>query len=277
MKNMEKNKAYKILLRLRDGMLTEEQREQIVCWLGSGQDAEEKETALFRIWEEAKAEAGEASDASLQATWQKIASTEKQVSRRRLILPVFLRYAAVCLLICAASLGSWKLAEKKYSTSSEMIECFVPYGERRSVNLPDGSRIQLNSGTILVYPADFTGKSRTVYLSGEANLAIQKDDRPFILHTGNLIVEVLGTRFNVESYPGSGHITTTLEEGSVKLYKKGDPAGSIRLKPNEQLTYLSHEEAFHIRRNVNIPDYSAWTKGNLHFINEPLDEGEPFA
>ncbi|MDR1557636.1 MAG: DUF4974 domain-containing protein [Tannerellaceae bacterium] len=79
-------------------------------------------------------------------------------------------------------------------------------------------------------------------------------------------------REQIVCWLGSGHITTTLEEGSVKLYKKGDPAGSIRLKPNEQLTYLSHEEAFHIRRNVNTPDYSAWTKGNLHFINEPLDE-----
>lgn len=267
---MKENRAYNILQRLWDNTLPAEQRRAVKRWLVSDNDPEEKETALSRIWQETSAEADHGLDESLLLTWQKIQHSEKKTRQRGLVYHL-LRYAAIVLLVVATGITTWKMAERQYE-ETEMIECFVPNGEQQSVTLPDGSHIQLNAGTVFIYPSSFTGGKRTVYLSGEARFSIEKDENnPFIVNTGNLKVEVLGTTFNVEAYPGSGSITTTLEEGAVKVYKELSPQEAIYMKPNEQLTYISHDDRFQTAL-VDASDYAAWTTGELRFINRSLDE-----
>ncbi len=91
-------------------------------------------------------------------------------------------------------------------------------------------------------------KKRSVYLSGEANFTVaQNPDKPFIVSTGPLKVEVLGTKFNIESYPDNDRITTTLEHGSVKIYKNEAPEKSIIMKPDEQVIYNSQDRNIQYR------------------------------
>ena len=78
----------------------------------------------------------------------------------------------------------------------------VPYGEKYSIVLPDGTKVFLNAGTTLRYPDHFEGGSREVYLNGEAYLEVTKDaEHPFVVKTEEVEVKVLGTVFNVNAYP----------------------------------------------------------------------------
>lgn len=267
---MEKNKVYTILQRLVDHTIPSEHRNTIKRWLASDKDMAEKETALQRIWMETNAEADKSISQSLAATRQKIRMTTHQVSGFYLRVRL-LRYAAILLLPLITGTTVWFVTQKQYR-EPDMIECYVPNGQQQTVQLPDGSSIQLNSGSLLIYPRQFEGKRRTVYLRGEAKFSVARNTyKPFIVSTGPLKVEVLGTKFNIESYPENKRIVTTLEQGSVKVYKNEQPEQSIVMKPDEQLVYNKQNETFNTLY-VNASDCSAWTNSELRFVNQPLTD-----
>lgn len=265
---MGKNSVYNILRRLADHTIPSGHRLVIRKWLTSSKDVPEKETAMRRIWLETNAEADDSTCQSLHQTMQKIRQTNRypiKVSLQSRLL----RYAAILLLPLITGVAAWWLTKNEYA-EPEMIECYVPNGEQETIQLPDGSVIQVNSGSLLVYPREFSRTKRSVYLSGEANFTVAKDtDKPFIVSAGPLKVEVLGTKFNIESYPDNERITTTLENGSVKLYKSNEPNNAIFMHPDEQVVYNGQNQTFSIDW-VEASDCAAWTQGELRFVNQPL-------
>lgn len=267
---MKQNITYRILQRLKDGTIPSGYRETVKRWFVAGRDTEEKDVALFRIWEETGNDPDERIRLSLASVHHKINSSESP-RQRNIFATHWLRYAAILLLPLITGLVVWQLANI-HESNIEMVECYVPHGELRTVDLPDGTRVQMNSGTVFIYPREFSGKKRLVYLSGEANFTVTKNaDKPFVVKTGPLQVEVLGTKFNVESYLGSGQIITTLESGAVKVYKEDASNRTLLLKPDEQLTYYCEKDSFSTAL-VDVADYSAWTHEELRFTNKPLNE-----
>jgi len=108
--------------------------------------------------------------------------------------------------------------------------------EKSTIVLTDGTRITLNSQSTLKYPAVFTGKTREVYLSGEAFFDVHKDHKhPFIIHTEKMNIRVLGTAFNVKSYPNDPQSETTLIRGAIEVTLDDRPSDRIILKPSEKL------------------------------------------
>jgi transmembrane sensor len=110
--------------------------------------------------------------------------------------------------------------------------------ERRKINhhLPDGTSVTLNSESTLRYPAAFTGQTREVTLTGEAFFDVIKDhEHPFIIHTDKMNVKVLGTAFDVKSYPNDAVSETTLIRGAIEVTLKDRPSDRIILKPKEKL------------------------------------------
>jgi transmembrane sensor len=108
--------------------------------------------------------------------------------------------------------------------------------EKSAIVLTDGTRITLNSQSSLRYPTTFTGKTREVYLSGEAFFDVHKDhEHPFIIHTEKMNIKVLGTAFNVKSYPNDPSSETTLIRGAIEVTLDDRPSDRIILKPSEKL------------------------------------------
>jgi ferric-dicitrate binding protein FerR (iron transport regulator) len=113
----------------------------------------------------------------------------------------------------------------------------VPFGKRFTVQLSDGTKVQLNAGTTFKYPVKFLkDKDRLVFIeSGEAYFDVTKDaEHPFIVNNRDVNIRVLGTQFNVSSYPEDASVKTVLIEGSVSLYSAKevyDVNKSILLKP----------------------------------------------
>ena len=108
----------------------------------------------------------------------------------------------------------------------------TPAGGQYQVTLADGTKVWLNALSKLLFPNEFSGKDRTVDLTGEAYFEIAKDkSRPFMVRVNGVQVQVLGTNFNVNAYTDEAEIKTTLLEGAVRLVK-GEV--SAPLKPGQQ-------------------------------------------
>jgi transmembrane sensor len=145
----------------------------------------------------------------------------------------------------------------------------IPRGGLYTVVLPDGTHVWLNSETSLTYPVAFNGAERGVTLKGEAYFEVTKNkQKPFIVHSGNVNVRVLGTHFNVKAYQDDNVIKTTLLEGSVQL---SNQASSALLVPGEQ--GIADADQDHItRKKVNVNQVVAWKSGYFIFREERIQD-----
>ena len=135
--------------------------------------------------------------------------------------------------------------------------------QKRQINLSDGSTVYINAGSEFKYPKSFDGKTREVYLSGEAYFDIRHDaSKPFIVRTGKIITTVLGTAFNINALKSSGKIIVTVTRGKVSVSDEKKVLGYIT--PNEQITYNT-KTSEHIQKTVNASEVVSWQQSDLHF------------
>ncbi len=134
--------------------------------------------------------------------------------------------AAAAVILIAAGI-SYLTIPIKYS---------APYGEMITVTLPDESSVTLNSGTSVSYNRLFNYFDRDISLKGEAYFEVEKGEIPFIVHTSNASVKVLGTSFNIRSWAQEldNETSVVLTEGSLAFYPEGQPDYSVILKPGEK-------------------------------------------
>jgi transmembrane sensor len=141
------------------------------------------------------------------------------------------------ILIIATGTGLFFNFNKPVQSVNTKLELTkTPSRVKSKVTLSDGTVITLNSETVLKYPPAFTGKTREVYLDGEAFFDVTKDhDHPFIVHAGKMSIRVLGTAFNIRSYANDPASETTLIRGAIEVTLSDRPSDRIILKPNEKL------------------------------------------
>lgn len=146
----------------------------------------------------------------------------------------------------------------------------VPYGKRTTLTLADGSKVWLNSGTILEFPAHFSGNSREVRLaSGEMYIEVVHDKKKqFIVRSKGFDVKVYGTIFNIAAYPDTNQSVLVLVDGSVGLSR--EDKDEIHIKPNEQVIISNDGEIN--TRVVNVDYFISWQKGYLEFNKTPMLE-----
>ena len=224
------SKASKILYNLVNHTFDPALRNKVWQWLVTPSNQKEKEKALLSIWEEYPTEATPDTYRSLDATKRKI-SQDKSSQKRYSLIHKLARAAAILIIPLLSITGSYLYI--RYNTyDPELIQCFVPEGEKQELILPDGSKVNINSGSLLIYPKKFRGETRTLFLTGEANFTVRKDkEHPFIVNTSYLKVEALGTKFNVQAYSESDKIITTLENGAVRVDKIEKDDNSFILSP----------------------------------------------
>lgn len=147
------------------------------------------------------------------------------------------------------------------------------FGESRTLFLPDSTKVTLNANSILRYAADFSTGEREVWLDGEAFFAVvhTRSDQRFLVHTAELQVEVLGTRFNVNSRRGRSRVV--LEEGKVKLDAAEEilHTPEVVLQPGE-LAEFSKTEKVIGKKKVDVDKYSSWRNNQLVFVGASLAE-----
>ncbi|MFA4866826.1 MAG: FecR family protein [Pedobacter sp.] len=150
----------------------------------------------------------------------------------------------------------------------------TPRGGQYQVNLPDGSKIWLNSASSLKYPILFGKDQRKVELTGEAYFevtSIIKDERhikmPFIVKTDKQEVEVLGTHFNINSYTDENLTRSTLLEGAVRVTSLLTDHTSSILKPGQQS--ILNNNTLKVQ-TVDTEEAVAWKNGYFQFNESDL-------
>ena len=171
-------------------------------------------------------------------------------------------------------------------------------GSKTNLILPDGTKVWLNAGSSITYDSSYGRSIREVALSGEAFFDVVKNkEKPFIIHASKINIKVLGTQFNVRSYPTDNTTEASLIRGSIEVTFRDKPDKKVILKPNEKIVVDNERNSEDVletfRRNAHekiheIPgvdikkltyEYktgtiieTSWVENKLIFQDEPFDE-----
>ncbi|GAB5476081.1 MAG: DUF4974 domain-containing protein [Maribacter sp.] len=165
-----------------------------------------------------------------------------------------------------------RLIYQRNENRKELVyhEIDVPHGKKFQIQLSDGTLVHLNAGTSMRFPENFVeGKNREVFLKGEAYFEVAKDtENPFIVHSKDLQINVLGTHFVVNSHT-EGSRYAVLLEGSISARTGNDGLNGKVILPGEK---VSQKGADLNVEKIDIEDYTAWLNGRLSFNNQPFSE-----
>lgn len=154
-------------------------------------------------------------------------------------------------------------------SDGEQLTMNVPKGGTYQITLPDGTKVWLNSESVLQYPSRFEGPERLVNLKGEAYFDVAKDKkRPFRVGTAGQTLEVLGTQFNITAYDNEPATKTTLIEGKIKVINLKAGVGNT-LKPGQQSIVIDGDTKI---KEVSTEQFSAWKDGFFSFDSTPFPE-----
>ena len=161
--------------------------------------------------------------------------------------------AAACALVFFLLWSNTEKTNIKQAIAKNTIS--TRPGSKSKIELPDGTQVWLNADSKLTYDQSFLGNTREVNLTGEAYFdvahatSLKTGQRvPFIIHTSSIDIKVLGTAFNVRSYPGEKTTETALIRGSVEVTLHNSPDKKIILKPDEKLV-VKNDNATIINNN----------------------------
>ena len=253
------------------GLASEEESSRLIEWLRESNDNRRQYFAIKRIW----LESVEAPDKekAIEDSWGRLRLRTlfqpETVKNRPFSLPVNfgrISVAATILILVGLSLFLGikynNLSSYQYTTH----EIFVPIGSRSNITLPDGTNVWINAGSKLVYSSDFGRRERSVSLTGEAFFDVSHDQSSvFTVKTRDIDIRVLGTRFNVKSYPEETVTETTLVEGEIEVIVTDDQirAKPITLSPNQRVVYSRNMREFvvaddsKLTENKESTDYKA--------------------
>jgi transmembrane sensor len=263
--------------------------EAFIRWVREGQEADHRFWKVFLqhhpdrrpVVDGARAQVqqllGEAGHAPLgergqQALWQRIEHQMEQeaLTRRSLRRPWLWTSTAAAVALLVLWFNPYWI-----SPEPEMIRHEVTDGKPQTVQLPDGSRVVLNSHSCLRYAQNWADRSqREVWLEGEAYFEVEKSPArqpKFVVHTPLLDAAVLGTRFNVRHRRQQTEVV--LAEGAMDiLIKEGETPGRLTLKPGEAITY-NGQKAELVHEAVVFPEYAySWKDGLLMFEEKTVKE-----
>lgn len=225
--------------------------------------------------------------------------SEPNISIRSVRLKKMAIYAAVAAAVLVALFWYYPFQDTARPKEQAVLqynftETSKP-GERKSFQLPDGSKVMLNAGSDIRISKEFNDATREITLSGEAFFdVVHNPQKPFIIHTDHMDVKVLGTVFNVKAYPSDKMSETSLLKGSVEITLRSDSTKKVLLKPNQKvilpnaISKRKQEEDTKEKLKNDNPDFKisgltydktdstlaevSWTENRLVFTDTRFEE-----
>lgn len=261
-----------LLKRYLDGTLGEAERKKLADWFLAL--PEDKATAYFDRFSEAIDGMDEIRLRELEDRLRAATENPENVAgtpwRLRKLWTGWKVAASVILLAGLSYLFiQYRKAPRTGEHKQIRVEKANQRGERTKLTLEDGTIVWLNAESSLHFPEKFEKGSREVYLEGEAFFEVSRDEeRPFLIHSGDVLTKVLGTSFNVNAYPDHPMVVT-VNSGKVYLTDTGDNA--VYLEAGQQTSFVP-DQGFSAAKQVNAAEYSDWTRGTLNLNNKSLAE-----
>jgi transmembrane sensor len=184
---------------------------------------------------------------------------------------IWLKIAASVVIM--VSVGVAYYINRSTFRETKFITVTVNHGQKKTIKLADGTVVKLNSGSSLTYPEIFNARKREIELKGEAFFDVARDEsKPFQITTEDITTTVLGTSFNIQSYPDDLSISVTVISGRVQLQHRNNPSHNIKFLTPGQQAIFNKESTSIIKSNVNVDKYLAWQENVLLFENARLIE-----
>lgn len=154
--------------------------------------------------------------------------------KRGKVLPLLLKIIAAAIIVAGLFVTiNYFVGGRDNSKTYAAV-----YGERKNIQLPDGSVVTLNAGSNIKINENYGTTTRDVYLEGEAFFEVKHDiTRPFIVHTPAMDVKALGTAFNVKAYLNEKNTETSLISGLVEVTLKENNNLKMLLYPNQKIEW----------------------------------------
>jgi transmembrane sensor len=159
---------------------------------------------------------------------------------------------------------------------------------RSTMTLPDGSVVRLNAKSRVSYAEGFGKTTREVFLTGEAYFEVTHNEAiPFIVHTEEADIRVLGTKFNVRNYSNEHRMEAALLTGSIELTLRTDTKHKILLKPSDKIIVKKNAdgdkeimpsagdkkvELTSIKMQDSVIVETSWLNDKMAFVDKPLSE-----
>ena len=219
-------------------------------------------------------------DDSLRVLFEECLNTSEQQTPRNSFIrrahPFILAFAAVAALLVAIPLtykAGVNTGEERIA-AIEWVEVSVPFGEKQTVTLADGTTLHLNSGSRLTYPATFSGDNRTVFMDGEAYLDVAKDpEHPFVIKSQGIDIKVLGTSFNFKNFAQERTSELLLVDGSVEANISGhNETRLVRLKPGDRMLYNRENDKLDVTRFTPFGYKAFYEDNSLHFYDMEMSD-----
>lgn len=211
----------------------------------------------------------------LSTTWnQRFQQTRFPTKERSLWRTSWIGYAAACLIMIGIGLYQFK-AERlsKTSPAIAMLEKINTRGQRSKITLPDNSIIYLGAESKVRFPEKFGTGNREISLSGEAFFEVAKDSKhPFIVYTGAVQTEVLGTSFKIDAFTGK-HITVAVATGKVRVARKIAGSNTLNalaiLQSGKEMNWNPANQKATVGE-ADPESLTAWKDGTMTFVAAPL-------
>jgi ferric-dicitrate binding protein FerR (iron transport regulator) len=276
--NLNGNIEEHLLLQYLLGRMPEEERRGIDDWLNESEINRRHLDRLEAVWAETGKLTPHPVAVDVSMAWQRLSARieqyeeeQKPVTVTGIIRMPMVRWISGIAATIVIALGIWWLADRL--TQPPAMVTLTATSEVLKDSLPDGSLIALNKNTTLTYPEKFGDKKRTVTLSGEAFFNVRPTGKPFVVEAGTGTIRVLGTAFNVRSYPGET-IEVSVNTGRVIFFgidpQSGDTSWVILtegmkglLKPGSHTPEIV---------DVSSPDDQFWMNCRLDFRQTSLNE-----
>ena len=264
---MGKNYIHEILDLFTRNSYTDATNRKVQQWLADESHADLKQEELHNIWNRA----GE--EASLKGLEKSLRTMQMRTgiqTKSRFSLPLYFWKAAAILFFGVSTISlywTWNANKEP----ADILQCHIPKAMTHDIELPDGTHVVLNSQSTLLYPKEFNGSTRSVFLIGEAYFKVKPDkDKPFIVKANDFQVTALGTEFNVNAYPENIELKAMLVNGKIKV-EFNELSANVILNPDEVLVYNTSTKEAQIAV-TSAEETIAWKDGVLLFKNMKLDE-----
>jgi ferric-dicitrate binding protein FerR (iron transport regulator) len=260
------------------GKLSPEQAQLLLNWLEENESHKKFFDHITDIWHSSSL-LTDTRTFDANKAWNEVMqvlSSSPETKNRN--LSVYYKIAAAAAIILLIGLGFFFTQKKSVipSLTEQYTEMEAPRGSKITLNLPDGSKVWLNSGSKLSFSNLYGQKTRDIKLSGEAFFVVAKNKAvPFSVFANGLKVTALGTSFNVKAYNEENTVETTLEEGKLKIgLSENTNNQNITLYPGHTLSYTKSENGQPCFKVDSVKDmnlYTSWRGKRWIFRHETLE------
>lgn len=152
-------------------------------------------------------------------------------------------------------------------------EIEIENGQTGNLSLADGTELFLNAGSRVTYPEKFAGSERNIFLDGHIYAKVHKDPKhPFVIHTKDMDVRVLGTTFDLKAYDNTDCVEVVLAEGSIQLdVNHPERKSHITMEPGDVVHYDRNTGNVEVN-SLEVPISAFNSEGTCHFFNISLQD-----